>query len=191
MRRTDTGLFKGSVFVQFKRKEDADKYLAEPQEWNGSLLEAKTKSAYIQQKKDEDEKLTWEERKERDAKRERERRGQKHFSAFKEMEKGNRQSQKRDTRRDRGQGRRGREGRGRDRSRSPPPAEETPAASTEAKAAGEKRPREESPTEADPSLSANKREKLDTAEPGNTQNGKREADEDLQGDAKKAKVDGQ
>ena len=94
LRRTDTGLFKGSVFVQFKRKEDADKYLAEPQEWNGSLLDAKTKSAYMQQKKEEEEKLTWDERRERDAKREQERRGQKHFSAFKEMERNQKQSQK-------------------------------------------------------------------------------------------------
>lgn len=189
MRRTDTGLFKGSVFVQFKRKEDSAKYLAEPQEWNGSLLETKTKSAYIQQKKEEDEKLTWDERRERDAKREGERRGQKHFSAFKEMGKNQKYSQKKDNRKDRGQGRRGREGKGRDRSRSPPPAEDKPAAPVAA--GGEKRPREEDPAEAAPSLFSNKREKLGTAEAEDGQSGKRGADEELQGDAKKAKVDGQ
>lgn len=140
----------------------------------------------MQQKKEEAEKLTWDERRERDAKREK---GPKHFSAFKEMERNQKPLHKRENRKDRGQGRRGREGRGRDRSRSPPPAENKPAEPVAA--AGEKRPREEDPVEESPSLFSNKREKLDTAEVEDGQSGKRGADEELLGDAKKAKVDGQ
>jgi hypothetical protein len=45
--------------------------------------------------------------------------------------------------------------------------------------------------EESPSLFSNKREKLDTAEVEDGQSGKRGADEELLGDAKKAKVDGQ
>ena len=110
LRRTDTGLFKGSAIVQFKNQSDAEKFLAEPQEWNGSLLDAKTKAAWIQGKKEEDENLTWDERRERDNKRE-ETRFKKPFSAFKEMER-NKGGNK--------QGRRGRrDDRPRERSRSP------------------------------------------------------------------------
>ena len=120
LRRTDTGLFKGSVIVQFKNQSDAEEFLAEPQEWNGSLLDAKTKDAWIQGKKEEDKNLTWDERRERDNKRE-ETRFKKSFSAFKEMEKN--QSTGRNQGRNKGgnkQGRRDRrDGRPRDRSRSP------------------------------------------------------------------------
>jgi lupus La protein len=183
LRRTDTGLFKGSVLVQFRVKEDAEKFLAEPQEWNGSLLEAKTKLDWLQIKKDEEEKLTFEERRIRDQKRDHERRNQKRFSAFKELErqKSHKPKDSRDGRKGKdnrkGQGRRGRDNEPRDRSSSPRRRVESPAEPGTDK----KRPREATPEEA-PSLFSNKREKLE--EPKGV---KRGADEELNGETKKVK----
>lgn len=171
LRRTDTGLFKGSAIIQFKNQSDAEKFLAEPQEWNGSLLDAKTKAAWIQGKKEEDENLTWEERRERDSKRE-ETRFKKPFSAFKEMEKN--QSTGKNQGRNKGgnkQGRRSRrDDRPRDRSRSPRQTVEDSEKNSAAvdAVAGQKRSHESSTAEEAPSLFSNKREKLD-----NTQDGKR------------------
>lgn len=187
LRRTGTGLFKGSVMVQFKNQSDAEKFLAEPQEWNGSLLDAKTKTAWLKEKKDEEQNLSWEERRERDNKRETEGRFQKPFSAFKEMEKSKestkrqgRNSQSRDGLRDR------RDNQPRNRSRSPRPVQDNvplKAAGVEA-VAGQKRPHPESTVDEAPSLFSNKREKLD-----DTPDGKRAAEEELNGESKKIKVD--
>jgi hypothetical protein len=146
------------------------------------LLDAKTKTVWIEEKKKQDENLTEEERRERDSKRNK---GPiKHFSAYKEMErmKHSKKEYKKDN--GKGKGRRGgREGRPRDRSRSPAPVEESDPAETTAveTVTGEKRPAEE-----EISASSNKREKLD-----DTQNGKRGAEEELNGETKKLKVDGQ
>ncbi len=163
LRRTDTGLFKGSVIVQFKNQLDAEKFLAEPQEWNGSLLDTNTKAAWIQGKKEEDENLTWDERRERDSKRE-ESRFKKPFSAFKEMKK--HQSIGRNQDRNKGGNKQGRRGRRDDRSRD----------------------RSHSPRRGvdDSENNSNKREKRD-----NTQDGKRVAAEELNGESKKQKVDEQ
>jgi lupus La protein len=193
LRRTDTGLFKGSVFVQFRTLKDAEAYLAEPQEWNGSLLEVKTKQAYVDTKKEEHQNLSWDERRERDSKREQESRNQKRFSAFKEMEKA--KAPKRENRKERGSkhDRRGRDNKPRDRSRSPPPVKDEPSEpATVDTAAGVKRPRSASPAGSAPSLFNTKREKLDDSEKAeDTQNGKRGAEEELNGEAKKVKVDEQ
>jgi RNA recognition motif. (a.k.a. RRM, RBD, or RNP domain) len=144
LRRTDTGLFKGSVLVQFVSQSDADKFLSEPQEWNGSLLDAKTKNAWIEEKKAEDEKLTWDERRERDKKREQEGRSQKHFSAFKEMQKSKEQGKK-----DRRKGKK--EGKSQARSRSPV-AKETVPAPTDSDAVEEKQSQSTARVEEAPSL---------------------------------------
>jgi lupus La protein len=85
LRRTETGLFKGSVIVQFKSQTDAEKFLSEPHEWDGNLLEQKTKKAWIQGKKDEDQKLSEIERQKHE--RERKKNSGKHFSAYKEMDR--------------------------------------------------------------------------------------------------------
>jgi lupus La protein len=186
LRRTETGLFKGSVLVQFHLQEEAEKFLAEPQEWNGSLLEANSKTAWVQSKKDEGEKMSWDERRARDQKREQERRNQKRFSAFKEMEKqkDNRKGSKKE--KTRGQGRRGREGGARNRSRSPAGPAEDPVAAVTEDIVVKKRPRSESPEAEAPSLFSNKREKLEE-----TKGVKRDADEEINGETKKVKVDGQ
>jgi lupus La protein len=187
LRRTDTGLFKGSALVQFRVKEDTEKFLEEPKEWNGSLLEAKSKVDWLQSKKDDDEKLTLEERRIRDQKRDQERRNQKRFSAFKELEKQKSLKPKdsRDGRKGRdnrkGQGRRGRENEPRNRSRSPRPRVEPPVGSSTEPVADKKRAREASPAEAT-SLFSNKREKIE--EPKGV---KRGADDDLNGETKKVK----
>jgi hypothetical protein len=183
-------LFKGSVLVQFHLQEDTDKFLAEPQEWNGSLLEAQTKVAWIQGKKDEEEKLSWDERKARDQKRDQERRNQKRFSAFKAMEKQKHQNKpakesRRDTRKP---GRRGRDNAPRGRSRSPQRAEETPAEA----ASDKKRPRSTSPEA--PSLFSNKREKLqDTESAGDKKRPHSPSGSGgrVEGDVKRAKADEQ
>jgi hypothetical protein len=120
------------VLVEFKSQADTDKFLSEPREWNGSLLESTTKEAWIESKKDHSGNLPWEHDTEGKS------RQQKHFSAFKEMEhmeqsrklRGDRGGNRRDQERGRGGNRRdqGRESRGRDaprrgRSRSPSSAE--------------------------------------------------------------------
>ena len=182
LRRTPTGLFKGSVFVQFKNLENAQKYLSEPREWNGALLEVRTRAAWMQSKKEEDANLTPEERIKRQAEREAEGRYQKHFSAFKEIEKQEKEAARKSNRKEQ-RGRRGRNGKPRDRSRSPPPVEEDGfSGKGDVKVTPAKRPLEA--VEPAPSVFSNKREKLDE-----TQNGKRSAEEDLHGDTKKAKAD--
>ena len=190
LRRTDTGLFKGSIIVQFHNQSDADKVLAKSHEWNGCLLEAKTKAAWVQGKIEESEKLSPEERKERE-KREHGARSQKRFSAFKAMEKKEQELLKKVGRKTERQARRGRgarEDKPRGRSRSPAPTEKTEeltnAASVPA-TAGEKRARTDSPVGEAPSLFSNKREKLDR----DSGTSKRAADEELNGETKKAKVE--
>ena len=170
MRRTDTGLFKGSVLVQFKTVADAEKFLSEPREWNGTSLETRTKESWIQSKKEQDANISIEERKKREAKRQ----GHKHFSAFKYMEA----EKKREDKKSASQGRRGRrENKARKRSRSPAPVEDNAAY----RAAGtDKRPHDDSPTdEGQPS----KREKLDESQD------KRAAEEELNGETKRAKLE--
>jgi hypothetical protein len=188
LRRTATGLFKGSILVQFKDQSDAEKFLAEPQEWNGSLLDAKTKNAWIKAKKEEEANLPWEERREREKKRQEEGRFQKPFSAFKEMGKTKESTKQGRNNRDQ-QGRRGRrEDRPRNRSRSPAPVQDSapPEISAIKAVAGQKRPLSTDTVEEAPSLFSNKREKLD-----NTSDSKRPAEEELKGESKKIKVDGQ
>ena len=167
LRRTDTGLFKGSVIVQFKNQSDAEKVLAEPQEWNGSLLDAKTKSAWIQGKKEEDESLTWDERKELNNKQGGNR-FRKPFSAFKAMEKEKELAKKQEQKK-KGDKRRGgrRDNRNRDRQGSPPPPvqhEQSDVTAVEDAVLGQKRPRPTESIEEAPSLFSNKREKLDDSQ---------------------------
>lgn len=170
--------------VQFRNQSNADNYLSEPREWNGSLLDAKTKGVWIQSKIEEDGKLSPEEKRERDRKREEERRAQKHFSAFKEMERQNVIAKKKD-RKEKGKGRRSRDGPTRDRSRSPRAVGDSTFAGTAVKAeVREKRPRSVSPAEKAPSLFRNKREKIDDSTAA-----KREAEEDLSGASKRPKSD--
>jgi len=120
LRRTGTGLFKGSVLVQFKNKEVAETFLAEPREYAGNLLQTQSKQAWIRDKIEETETLGSEERKEREAKRAAELKFTKSFSAFKEMEKREQWGKKRGTKTAGQRGRRGnREDIPRDRSRSP------------------------------------------------------------------------
>jgi lupus La protein len=180
LRRTETGLFKGSVLVQFKSQADAEKYLAEPREWNGSLLEAKTKDDWVKGKQEQNEKLSPEEREFRRREHQRAIKNQKHFSAFKEMDKQKQVEESRSGRNDRKkyQGRRGREGKPRDRSRSPLPVE--------GESAGEnagKRPRSPSAVEEAPSLFSAKQQKVDDS------SDKRPAEEALNGKAKRIKGD--
>jgi hypothetical protein len=184
LRRTGTGLFKGSVIVQFKNQSDAEKYLSEPHEWDGSLLDAKTKSAWLQSKKDEEQNLPWEERRKRDQKRDEEGRFQKHFSAFKEMARA-KETSKQQGRKDRDRGGRGggrMDNQRRDRSRSPARVEDSESAVADA-VTPQKRPYPGPEVEEAPSLFSNKREKLDM------RHGKREAEDDLKGEAKKIKAD--
>lgn len=173
---------------------DAEKYLAEPQEWNGSLLEVKTKEAYVEAKKEEHKNLSWDERRERDKQRDQDSRNQKRFSAFKEMEKA-KGTPKRENRKERGSkhDRRGRDNKPRGRSRSPAPvADDATTPAVVDTTAGVKRPRSASPIGDAPSLFSSKREKLDaTQQAEDGQNGKRGAEEELNGEAKKVKVDGQ
>lgn len=192
LRRRETGLFKGSVLVQFKTQADADKFLTEPREWNGSLLEAKTKADWVQTKIEENQKLPPEEREARQKQRERAAKNQKHFSAFKELDKQRQVEYSRKGKRDYKKGQQDRRGRGnkpRDRSRSPPGHVEDVDHSAGEKTAvetvtGEKRPRSPSAVEEGPSLFTAKREKLD-----DTTNEKRPAEEELNGEAKKVKAD--
>ena len=155
LRRTPTGLFKGSVLATYKSKSSADKFLSEPQEWDGNLLEAKTKTVWIQEKKESDEKMSWDERRERDNQKDRNFR---RFSAFKEMNKTKVKDEK-----DGHKGRRGRrDDRPRNRSASPVRVEDEGGEKTE-KAMGRVTPakRARTPEEEAPSLFSNKREKLD------------------------------
>lgn len=162
LRRTATGLFKGSVLATYKSHSSVDAFLSEPQEWDGNLLEAKTKTAWIQEKRDEEQKLSWDERRERDNQKDR---NAKRFSAFKEMDRGKgRDDRKKD--RDGNRGRRGRrEDIPRNRSASPVRAEEEKRkeTKTEEQAVESVTPakRARTPEEEAPSLFSNKREKLD------------------------------
>jgi len=162
LRRTSTGLFKGSILATYKSQSSADKFLSEPQEWNGDLLEAKTKTTWIQEKKDEQQKMSWDERRERDNQKDR---NVRRFSAFKEMDMSKRRENKRDEkRRDGRDGRRGRrDDKPRDRSASPVRVEEGGSEKTEEKVVEGVTPvkRARSPDEEAPSLFSNKREKLD------------------------------
>jgi len=188
LRRTATGLFKGSILVQFKDQSDAEKFLAEPQEWNGSLLDAKTKDAWIKGKIEEEANLPWDERRERQKNREEEGHFQKPFSAFKEMAKTKESTKQGRNNRDR-QGRRGRrEDQPRNGSRSAAFVQDSaPSETSSGKAvAGQKRPLSTDAVEEAPSLFSNKREKLD-----DTSDSKRPAEEELNGEKKKIKVDGQ
>jgi len=178
LRRTATGSFKGSVIVEFKIKDDAEAYLSEPREWNGNLLEVKKKEDWLKTKEAEFEQLSPEERAQRDREREKQRLVNPRFSAFKEMNRREarevKQADKKDRRNRRGQGPRGgREGWVRGRSRSPDPVEDE-------NVTGEKRPNPDSPSD-EPS---SKREKLEDSL-------KRTAEDELNGDSKKAKVDDQ
>lgn len=167
LRRTATGLFKGSVLATYKSESSAEKFLSEPQEWDGNLLEAKTKTAWIQQKKDEEQNMSWDERRERDNAKDR---NVRRFSAFKEMDRTRGRDDKRKDR-DGQKGRRGRrDDRPRDRSASPVRAadedradQEKQEEKTDEKAVESVTPakRARTPDEEAPSLFSNKREKLD------------------------------
>jgi lupus La protein len=134
LRRTATGLFKGSVLVQFSSKDEADKYIAEPREYEGNLLETKSKQEWVKSKIEENESLDPAEQRERSARKLAELKIKKPFSAFKEMERLELHDKKRDVKRGRDnrrgggkQGRRGyREDAPRDRSRSPVVRDDTP-----------------------------------------------------------------
>lgn len=186
MRREGTGLFKGSILVEFKSQEDADKFISEPREWNGSLLDTKTKEDWINSKKAESEKMTPEERRLKEERRGKE--NAKHFSAFKQMDKEKEIAESRAGRKEwgnRNQGRRGgRMGKPRGRSRSPARVEDEAAgemAGVET-VSGEKRPR--SPSADGGASSAAKQQKVD-----DTFVEKRPAEEDLNGEVKKLKSD--
>jgi lupus La protein len=165
LRRTPTGLFKGSVLATYATQSSADNFLSEPQEWNGNLLETKTKTTWIQEKKDEEQKMSWDERRERDNQKDR---NVRRFSAFKEMNMSKRREDKRDEKkkdgRDGQRGRRGRrDDRPRDRSASPVRVEEETEEKTEEKVVESVTPAKRAPAPEDepPSLFSNKREKLD------------------------------
>jgi lupus La protein len=167
LRRTPTGLFKGSILATYKSQSSADKFLSEPQEWNGDLLEAKTKTTWIQGKKDQDQKMSWDERRDRDNQKDRNAR---RFSAFKEMDMSKRRENKRDEKKKDGRdGRRGRrDDKPRNRSASPVRVEEAGSERTEEKVVESVTPakRARSPDEEAPSLFSNKREKLDESAGG-------------------------
>jgi hypothetical protein len=161
LRRTTTGLFKGSIVATYKSQSSADKFLSEPQEWNGNLLEAKTKTTWTQEIKDQDEKMSWDERRERDNQKDR---NVRRFSAFRQMDNSKRRENKRDEKkRDGRDGRRWRrDDKPRDRSASPVRVAEG-GEKTEEKVVESVTPakRARSPDEEAPSLFSNKREKLD------------------------------
>jgi lupus La protein len=180
LRRTDTGLFKGSVLTQFKESSAAENFISEPREWNGSLLETQLKTTWIQGKEEEAAKLSPEEQ--RAQRRARERSSAKHFSAFKQMQNLKELEESRGRKKDWGrkQGRRGqRENGHRGRSRSPAPVEDVDIES----ATGVKRPLSPSAGEEGASLFSPKQQKVD-----DTSGEKRPAEEELNGEVKKVKA---
>ena len=181
LRRTGTGLFKGSVLVQFENKKVAETFLAEPREYAGNLLETKSKHAWIQDKIEEAETLGPEERKERDAKRAAESKFTKPFSAFKELEKREQWAKKRDTTTAGKRGRRGnREDVRRGRSRSPTVKDKQETGANEGVASA-KRPLEDGDEQ-----TTSKREKVENGQKGTEGNVKRSGDS-LESESKKMK----